>query len=91
MSEGQFEWSGSNNSTFMVGTERAVTLLGAVRAARHYLRYTLCGEGRIKVYHRGELVRTDERSIHTGYRWKIMVYTPRHLPPMYNSRVIWRR
>ena len=62
-------WTASNNSTFLNGEREALTLLGAVRAGRKYLRSELAGEGVVTIYADGEPVRVDRNDIFTGYRW----------------------
>ena len=38
-------WTASNNSSFLDGCREASSIAAAVRAARRYIRYELCGEG----------------------------------------------
>ena len=62
-------WTAKNNSSYLNGSRPAPTILAAVRAARAYVRGELYGEGTLFVMVDGELVRRDERSIFTGFRW----------------------
>ena len=62
-------WSASNGNTFLNGEREAKTLLGAVRASRHYLENELSGEGKITVYSNGNPVRIDRKDMFTGYKW----------------------
>ena len=70
---GKIYWTAKNNSSFLNGHRSAATMIGAVRAARRYVDGELYGEG--KIYYRSEPdsclepMRTDEKSIFTGYKW----------------------
>lgn len=67
-------WSASNNSTFLNGSRPAKSIRDAVRQARAYLRGELMGEGEISIYEDGKIVRCDEYSIFTGYKWNIRIF-----------------
>jgi hypothetical protein len=69
--EEKVAWTASNNSSYLVGEREASTVLAAVRAARSYIRYELYGEGKATISVNGVPVRTDERSIFTGFRWVV--------------------
>lgn len=67
-------WTASNNNTFLSGCMSANGMLAAVRAARHYLRYELYGEGDITYYDSPDCetpIRQDSCNIFTGYKWKV--------------------
>lgn len=65
-----YYYSGSNNSTYMIGSRRAKTLQTATRKALDYLRGELMREGRVHIFAQEDQppILTFERSIHTGYR-----------------------
>ncbi|MDR1658874.1 MAG: hypothetical protein LBR94_00845 [Desulfovibrio sp.] len=68
-------WTANNNSGFLNGYRCAATMLAAVRDARAYIRGELFGEGKAYFFdgqptEYDEPIRTDERSIFTGYRWR---------------------
>ena len=65
-----YYYTGSNNSTYMVGRRSAKTLRQATREALTYLRGELMGEGTATVYDSPTEefpTLTFERSIHTKY------------------------
>ena len=74
MKTGKITWSASNNSTFLNGSRTAKSIRDAVRQGRAYLRGELMGEGEISIYEDGEIVRCDECSIFTGYKWQVRVF-----------------
>jgi len=63
-------WTAKNNSSYLNGTRNAKTMIGAVRAARHYLANELFGEGTITYFVDDQPIRHDEKSIFTGGRWE---------------------
>ena len=68
-----YYWTASNNSSYLNGRRSAKTLRGAVIAGRRYVAGELYGEGRLTITDAaGDLIREDERSIFTGYRWTKM-------------------
>jgi hypothetical protein len=69
MEKAKITWVAQNNSTFMVRARSAATMIGAVRAAREFIRGELFGEGVATIYSDGHPVKQTERSIHTGYQW----------------------
>lgn len=64
-----YTWSAKNNNTYMRQERTAATKLSAVRAARHFVRNELYGEGTAYIYRNGVLIETHERSIFTQMRW----------------------
>ena len=76
--ETTYYWTASNNSSFLNGTRTAKTMIGAVRAARRYLRYELYGEGIITISTNNDPesmpTRTDELSMFTNYNWKTTIF-----------------
>ena len=64
------EWTASNNSSFLNGSRKAKSMLAAVRAARIYLRGELYGEGVITYFEDGQVIRYDEKSIFTNFKWQ---------------------
>ena len=70
-------WTASNNSSFLNGLRREKTLIGAVRAARKYIRGELYGEGTASFYENsdglvsGTPIRIDSKTMFTGYRWEV--------------------
>ena len=71
MKTGKITWSAKNNSTYISGSRPAKSVRDAVRQGRAYLRGELMGEGKISIYEDGEIVRCDECSIFTGYKWQV--------------------
>jgi hypothetical protein len=69
MANSKITWGAQNNSTFMPRTRSANTMIGAVRAAREFIRGELFGEGVATIYIDGKPVKQTECSIHTGYQW----------------------
>ena len=66
-------WTGSNNSTFLNGSEPAQTILGAVRAAIRYGNGELMGEGKLTIMENGNPVRQYEAGLLAGtprFDWK---------------------
>lgn len=70
----QVTWTAWNNSSFLNGERKAGSVLSAVRDARAYIRGELYGEGKASIYVDGQLVRQDEKSIFTSFRWKVTKY-----------------
>lgn len=64
-----YTWSAKNNRTHMLKDRTAPTKLSAVRAARHFVRNELYGEGTAYIFRNGVLIETHERSIFTQMRW----------------------
>ena len=65
-----YYWTASNNSSYLNGRRSAKTLRGAVIAGRRYVAEELYGEGRLTITDAaGDLIREDERSIFSAYRW----------------------
>ena len=66
-------WTGSNNNTFLNGSEPARTILGAVRAAIRYGNGELMGEGKLSIMEDGEEIRRYEAGLLSGttrFDWK---------------------
>ena len=66
-------WTGSNNSTFLNGSEPAKTILGAVRAAIRYGNGELMGEGKLTIMENGYPVRDYKAGFLAGtprFCWK---------------------
>ena len=69
---GKIYWTACNSGSFLNGRRSAKTMLGAVRAARHYLNNELYGDGTISYYDSSDkefIFRKDEKSIFTGNKW----------------------
>jgi len=64
-------WSAKNNSSYLNGSQKAKSVLAAVRAGRAYVRGELYGDGIVTIYKNGNPVRQDERSIFTGFTWSV--------------------
>lgn len=69
-------WRAGNNSTVMYGFRTCASVLQAVRAARHYIRNELYGEGIVEYFDTNPddydvaPFRREERSIFTNFKWK---------------------
>ena len=74
MNSKKIAWSAKNNSTFINGSRPAKSIRDAVRQGRAYLRGELMGEGKISIYEDGEIVRCDECSIFTNYKWEVKTF-----------------
>lgn len=73
MNTKKITWTGSNNSTFLNGSEPARTILGAVRAAIKYGNGELMGEGELTIMEEGEEIRRYEAGLMAGtprFNWK---------------------
>jgi len=64
-------WTASNNSSFLNGEREASSIRAAVRDARRYIRGELYGEGKATIFVDGQPMREDEKSIFTGYQWRV--------------------
>lgn len=63
-------WEAHNDSTIMVRPEEATSTLAAIRAGRKFVNNDLYGTGILYIMHGDTLVRKDEKSIRTGYKWQ---------------------
>ena len=54
---GPITWTAANSSTYLNGSRRARTVLGAVRAAIKYGNGELFGEGKITIMEDGDMIR----------------------------------
>lgn len=70
----QITWTASNNSSFLNGSRKAKTMLGAVRAAIKYANGELMGEGTITItiYEDGE-----DGEVEREYMAGLLAGTPR--------------
>jgi hypothetical protein len=59
-------WTGSNNSSFLIGSRSAKTILGAVRAAISYGNNELYGEGKLTIFDDGQPIRVYESGLLAG-------------------------
>lgn len=61
------EWTAYNNNKIVATTYKEKSLKQAIVAARNYLEKELGGEGTIRIYKNGDLVRVDKKTLRTQY------------------------